>query len=149
MGYQIIRIIIVLFFLQLFTGYSAADSGATRLDPKGAISRRIAASKQDLFQAAEKILTIQGFKIRLRDEETGILSTAPSPMRLNLSDCECGLTMGSFEDERPLINLSIDVKTDQYVISIRAHIIGNYPKEQISERMIEDDLFDQVARYLD
>lgn len=147
MGNQIKRIVIVFFFFQVFAGYSAADADAT--NPESVISRSIVASKQDLFHAADKILAIQGFKIRLRNEKTGILSTAPSPMRLNLSGCECGLTMGPIEDERPIITVSIDVAADENLIFIQAHIIGKYPKKQISERMIQDDLFDQISRYLD
>ncbi len=38
---------------------------------------------------------------------------------------------------------------DDNLIAIQARIIGDYPKEQISEKMIEDDLFDRISRYLE
>ena len=52
------------------------------------------------------------------------------------------------EDRRPLINVLVEVNVDDNRLAIQSRIIGDYPKEQISEKMIEDDLFNQISRYL-
>lgn len=136
--------LIFLLFTQVFFEYPTAAIPAC--EPCG---RNIIATKQRLFDATKKILILQGFVIRSVDERSGTLTTAISPMRLSSSDCECGVTTSPAEDVRPVINVSIDVKTDDNWILIQTRIFGDYPKDRISERIIENDLFDQISRYLD
>ena len=70
-------------------------------------------------------------------------------MRVNVSGCNCEDKWLQEEDKRPIIDVSVNVRVDNNRIAVHAHIVGDYPKEQISEKMIEDDLFDQISRYLD
>ena len=111
--------------------------------------RQISATKQRLFHAARKILILQGFALEAADAHAGTLSTAVSPLRLSSSDCECGVTPGPAEDVRPIIRVAVDVQADDNRLLIRPRLFGDYPKAQISERMIADDLFDQIVRYLE
>ena len=139
-------ILAIILFAQLYAGYPVAGIPAAESENRG--SRKIAAAKNDLFHAAKKILVLQGFSIRKLDEESGTLSTEVSPMRLNVSDCECGVTMGPVEDTRPIIHVSVAVKVEDEKIYIHADIIGDYPRDKISQEIIEDDLFAQISGYL-
>ena len=71
-------------------------------------------------------------------------------MRLNLTECDCGLGGGApVKDNRPILHVSVALSVDHNRISIRATIDGDYPKDQISPKMIEDDLFDRIVQYLE
>lgn len=111
--------------------------------------RSLSGTKETLFNAAKKILVIQGFKVERLDATAGILETALSPMRLNLSGCDCGVSGGGpVEDTRPILHVAVAIAVDDNRISVRAAIEGEYPKDQVSPAIIEDDLFDQIAQYL-
>ena len=140
-------LLIILLSAQAFWGYS---SGAAQTpDTKKESGRKIVATKANLFHAAKKILVLNWYDFKTVDEAAGTLSTDVIPMRVNVSDCNCEDKWLKAEDKRPIINVSVDVRVDDNRIAIRARIIGDYPKEQISEKIIEDDLFDQISRYLD
>jgi len=146
MGSRASIMLITLLLAQAFLGYS---SGAAQTpDPKKESGRKIVATKAKLFHAAKKILVINGYEFKTIDEAAGTLSTDVTPMRVNVSGCNCEEKKWQAEDKQPIINVSVDVKVDDNWIAIQVHIIGDYPKEQISEKMIEDDLFDQILRYL-
>ncbi len=111
--------------------------------------RHLAAPKEALFKAAKTILRLQGFEIERLDEAAGILKTALSPMRLNLSGCDCGVGGGGAEqDTRPILLVGVAVAVDDNRISIGATIEGEYPEGQVPPAIIEDDLFNQIAQYL-
>ena len=137
-------ILITLFMTLAFSAFrpDAAQAG----DGYG---RQISATKERLFHAARKILILQGFELETVDAHAGTVSTAGSPLRLSSSDCECGVTLDPAEDIRPIINVAVDIQADDNRLLIRPRLFGDYPKAQISERMIADDLFDQIARYLE
>ncbi len=97
----------------------------------------------------KKILVLNWYDLKTIDEAAGTLTTEVAPMRVNASDCNCEEKKWQAEDKRPIVDVSVDVKVDDNLIAIQARIIGDYPKEQISEKMIEDDLFDQISRYLE
>jgi len=140
-------LLIFLFATQAFWGYS---SGVAKTpDPKQERGRKIVATKAKLFHAAKKILVLNWYDLKTIDEAAGTLTTEVAPMRVNASGCNCEEKKWQTEDKRPIINVSVAVEVDDNRIVIQARIIGDYPKEQISEKIIEDDLFDQVARYLD
>jgi len=112
--------------------------------------RHLFGTKPALYGAAKKILQIQGFEMEKQEAATGILKTASSPMRLNLTECDCGLGGGApVKDNRPILHVSVAISVDHNRISIRATIDGDYPKDQISPKMIEDDLFARIAQYLE
>jgi len=140
-------LLIILLSAQVFYGYSSGAAQAP--DSKNESGRKIVATKASLFHAAKKILILQGFEIQNLDEASGTISTDVAPMRVNVSGCDCEMKWWQEEDKRPIINVSVNIKVDDNRIAIQSHIIGNYPKEQISEKIIEDDLFDQISRYLD
>ena len=147
MGSRASILLIILLSAQVFWGYS---SGAAQTpDPNKESGRKIVATKASLFHAAKKILILQGFEIQNLDEASGALSTDVTPMRVSVSGCDCEMKWWQVEDRRPIISVSVDVEVDDNRIVIQAHIVGDYPKEQISEKIIEDDLFDQISRYLD
>ena len=137
----------ILLSAQVFWGYSSGAAQAS--DSKKESGRKIIATKASLFHAAKKILILQGFEIQNLDEASGALSTDVAPMRVSVSGCDCEMKWWQAEDRRPIINVRVEVNVDDNRIAIQARIIGDYPKEQISEKMIEDDLFDQISRYLD
>ena len=111
--------------------------------------RHLSAPKEALYHAAKTILVIQGFEMERQDVAEGILKTELSPMRLNLSGCDCGVGGGgAAQDTRPIIHVGVSVAVDHNRISIRATIQGEYPEDQVSPAVIEDDLFDQIAQYL-
>ena len=145
-GKRIKIFLVVVLFAQLSAAVSISENRVSGI--KKTDGRKIIAAKTDLFNAAKKILVLQGFRIRKLDEEAGTLSTSPVPMRVNVSDCECELTMGPLKDTRPIITVSVDVKVEENRISIGSSIIGDYPREQISEEIIEDDLFNRILQYL-
>jgi hypothetical protein len=129
-----------------------------RIDPSDAAGigaqeeswRHLSGTKAAIYGAAKKILQIQGFEMEKQAVEAGILITASSPMRLNLTECDCGLGGGSpVKDNRPILHVAVFVSVDLNRISIRATIDGDYPKDQISPKMIEDDLFDRIAQYME
>jgi hypothetical protein len=70
-------------------------------------------------------------------------------MRVNVSGCNCEELKWGMEDKRPIIDVLVEVRVDENRIAINARILGDYPKEQISEKMIEDDLLNQISRYLE
>ena len=147
MGKHARLLLIILFVTQVFGGYS---SGAAQTpDSKNDSIRKIVAKKARLFHAAKKILVLNGFEFNTLDEAAGSLSTAVTPMRVNVSGCNCEDEWLKAEDKRPIIKVSVDVKVDDNRIAIQARIIEEYPKEQISEKVIEDDLFDRISRYLE
>ena len=112
--------------------------------------RHLSGTKPALYAAAKKILQIQGFEMEKQEAVAGILITASSPMRLNLTECDCGLGGGApVKDNRPILHVSVALSVDHNRISIRATIDGDYPKDQISPKMIEDDLFDRIVQYLE
>ena len=112
--------------------------------------RHLSGTKPALYAAAKKILQIQGFEMKKQEAAAGILITASSPMRLNLTECDCGLGGGApVKDNRPILHVSVALSVDHNRISIRATIDGDYPKDQISPKMIEDDLFDRIVQYLE
>ena len=139
-------LLIILLSVQVSWGYLSVAARAA--DPKQERGRKIAATKAELFQAAKKILVLNSYELKAFDEAAGAVSTEAVPMRINVSGCDCDMIKWQAKDKRPIINVSVDVKVDDNRIAIQAHIIGDYPKEQISEKMIEDDLFDQILRYL-
>ena len=147
MGKHARLLLIILLSAQAFWGYSSGDAQAS--DPKKESGRKIIATKASLFHAAKKILILQGFEIQNLNEASGTLSTDVTPMRVSVSGCDCEMKWWQEEDKRPIINVSVNIKVDDNRIAIQARIIGDYPKEQISEKIIEDDLFDQISRYLD
>ena len=117
-------------------------------DPNIESGRAIAATKVRLFQAAKKILILNYYELKAFDEEAGTLATKVASMRVNVSGCDCEMMKWQGEDRRPLIIVSVNVQVNDNRIAIKASIIGDYPKEQISEKIIEDDLFNQISRYL-
>lgn len=135
----------IIFYIAVFLLPSNADSVITGKETW----RSLSGNKEDLYKAAKTILVIQGFEMKRLDETAGILETALSPMRLNLSGCECGTAGGPIEDTRPLIHVAVAVAVEDNRISIRAAIKGDYPKNQVSPAIIEDDLYDQIVRYLE
>ena len=139
-------LLIILLLAQAFCG-NLSGAAQTSSSEKEA-GRKIVATKARLFHAAKKILMLQGFEIKAVDEAAGAVSTDVTPMRVNVSGCDCEMNRWQTEDRRPIINVSVDVNVDDNRIAIQARIIGDYPKEQISEKMIEDDLFNQISRYL-
>ena len=147
MGNRAKILLTILLLAQTFWGYSAAKTQASGLDKSG--RRKIMATKPVLFQAAKKILILQGFEIQNHDQAAGTVSTEITPMRVNASGCDCEMNKWQTKDRRPIVNVRVDVIVDDNRIAIQARIIGDYPKEQISEKMIEDDLFDQISQYLD
>lgn len=136
----------ILLLAQMLGGHPATETRASGLDKPN--SRKLVGTKATLFHAAKKILILQGFEIQNLDEAAGILSTDVTPMRVNLSGCDCEMNRWQAEDRGPIINVLVDVIVDENRIAIEARIIGDYLKEQISEKIIEDDLFDQISRYL-
>ena len=146
MGSRARILLIILLSAQAFWGYSSG--GAQTPDSDKESGRKIIATKARLFHAAKKILMLQGFEIKAVDEASGTVSTDVTPMRVNVSGCDCEMNRWQTEDRRPLINVRVEVNVDDNRIAIQARIIGDYPKEQISEKMIEDDLFNQISRYL-
>lgn len=147
MGNRVIILLATLLLAQTFWGYSATETQASGLDKPG--SRKLIGTKATLFYAAKKILILQGFEIQNLDEAAGTVSTDVTPMRVNVSGCDCEMNWWQAEDPRPIINVLVDIFVGDNSIAIQARIIGDYLKEQISEKMIEDDLFDQISRYLD
>ena len=147
MGKHARILLIILLAIQIFWGYSSGD--AQTPDPKKESGRKIVATKAKLFHVAKKILVLNWYDFKTVDEAAGTLSTDVTPMRVNVSGCNCEEKKWQTKDKRPIIDVSVDVKVDDNRIAIRARIIGDYPKEQISEKIIEDDLFDQISRYLD
>jgi len=146
MGYLLKTLLAILLLSQLFGGHSATETQASDLDQSN--SRKLIATKSTLFRAAEKILILQGFEILNLDEAAGIVSTDVTPMRVNVSGCDCEMNNWQKKDQRPIINVRVDVIVNDNRIAIQACISGDYREEQISEKMIEDDLFDQISRYL-
>ena len=147
MGKHARLLLIILFVTQVFWGNS---SGVAKTpDPKQERGRKIVATKAKLFHAAKKILVLNWYDLKTIDEAAGSLSTAVTPMRVNVSGCNCEEKKWQAEDKRPIVDVSVDVQVDDNRIVIQARIIGDYPKERISEKIIEDDLFDQISRYLD
>jgi hypothetical protein len=139
-------LLIFLFATQAFGGYS---SGVAKTpDSKNDSIRKITATKAKLIHAAKKILVLNWYDLKTIDEAAGTLSTDVTSMRVNASDCNCEEKKWQAEDKRPIINVSVAVEVDDNRIVIQARIIGDYPKEQISEKIIEDDLFDQISHYL-
>ncbi len=136
----------ILLLVQAFWGYSSGAAQTSSSEKEA--GRKIVATKAKLFHAAKKILILQGFEIQNLDEASGTVSTDVTPMRVNVSGCDCEMNRWQTEDRRPIINVRVDVNVDDNRIAIQARIIGDYPKEQISEKMIEDDLFNQISRYL-
>ena len=147
MGKNARILLIILMSVQAFWGYSTGEAQAS--DPKKESGRKIVATKANLFHAAKKILVLNWYDLKTVDEAAGTVSTDVTSMRVNVSDCNCEEKKWQAEDKRSIINVSVDIKVDDNRIAIRARIIGDYPKEQISEKIIEDDLFDQISRYLD
>ena len=147
MGKHARILLIILLTIQIFWGYSSGAAQAS--DPKKESGRKIVATKANLFHAAKKILVLNGYDLKTIDETAGTLSTDVIPMRVNVSDCNCEDKWLKAEDKRPIIDVSVDVEVDDNRIAVQARIVGDYPKEQISEKIIEDDLFDQISRYLD
>jgi len=140
-------LLITLLLAQAFWGYSTGEAQAS--DPKKESGRKIVATKASLFHAVKKILVLNGYDFKTLDEAAGTVSTDVTPMRVNVSGCDCEMIRWQTEDKRPIIKVSVEVDVDDNMISIHARIIGDYPKEQISEKTIEDDLFDQISLYLD
>ena len=141
-----------IFLVSLFTAQAfwLVSGLAQAPDSKNASGRKITASKAELFHGAKKILLMQMFEIKIADEASGTISTDATAMRVNTAaDCDCEMIKWQEEDTRPVIKVSVNIKVDDNWITIKANITGDYPKEQISERMIEDDLFNQISRYLE
>jgi len=42
-----------------------------------------------------------------------------------------------------------DIYVSENTLSIKANIHGTYPEEKASEKIIENDFFNQISRYLD
>ncbi len=147
MGKNARILLIILMSVQAFWGYSTGEAQAS--DPKKESDRKIVATKANLFHAAKKILVLNWYDLKTVDEAAGTVSTDVTPMRVSVSGCDCEMNRWQTEDRRPIINVRVDVNVDDNRIAIQARIIGDYPKEQISEKTIEDDLFDQISRYLD
>jgi hypothetical protein len=139
--------VVITTLILLFTGFTFAEIRTSEHDTEN--DRLVAASKQDLFRAAKKILVLQTFQIQQSDERLGIISTAISPMRVVVDECECGLTQSFGEDRRPIINVSVNIRISENRVAIKAKIHGGYPKNLVTEEMIETDLFHQISRYLD
>jgi len=137
----------ILLLAQAFWGYSSGAAQTSSSEKEA--GRKIVATKAKLFHAAKKILVLNWYDLKTVDEAAGTVSTDVTPMRVNVSGCNCEDKWLKAEDKRPIINVSVDIKVDDNRIAIQARIIGDYPKEQISEKIIEDDLFDQILRYLD
>lgn len=138
--------IFMLFFSVVCVGPALAKGVGAEKEPW----RHLSGTKPALYAAAKKILQIQGFEMEKQEATAGILKTASSPMRLNLEECDCGLGGGgAAKDTRPILHVSVDISVDHNRISICATIDGDYPKDQISPKMIEDDLFDRIAQYLE
>jgi hypothetical protein len=138
---------ILFIMFSCFSGYQFFSVSASGHEKES--ERAIAASKVDLFNAAKKILVILGFNLIKVDKKHGLLSTEPSPMRLAVDDCECASNLGPVEDTRPIINVSVDIRIEENIVMIRATIHGEYPEDQVTEKMIETDLLDQISRYVD
>jgi hypothetical protein len=146
MGRHARLLLIILFGTQVLGGYSSGAAQAP--DSKNESGRKIAATKAELFHGAKKILMLNGYKFKTIDEAAGTVSTETTSMRVNASDCDCEMIKWQTEDKRPIINVSVDVKVDDSRITIHALIIGDYPKDRISEKMIEEGLFNQISHYL-
>jgi hypothetical protein len=125
-------------------------SDAAGVGPQEESWRNLSGTKAAIYGAAKKILQIQGFEMEKQAAEAGILITASSPMRLNLTECDCGLGGGgAVKDNRPILHVSVSISVELKRILIRATIDGDYPKDQISPKMIEDDLFDRIVQYME
>ena len=143
------RFVIITTLIWLSIGYTFADILTSGREAEKEKNRVLTASKTDIFHAAKKILVLHAFQIGQLDEKLGIISTAISPMRVVVDECECGLTPSPGEDRRPIINVSVDIRISENRVAIKAKIHGDYPKDQVTEEMIETDLFHQISRYLD
>ncbi len=137
----------IITLIWLSTGYTFAEIRTSEHETEN--GRVLTASKTDLFNTAKKIMVLNAYQIQQLDEKMGIISTAISPMRVVVDECECGLTPSPGEDRRPVINVSVDIRISENRVAIEAKIHGDYPKDQITEEMIETDLFHQISRYLD
>ena len=139
-------LIFMLFCFAVYVGTADATGVGAQKEPW----RHLSGTKSALYGAAKKILEIQGFEMEKQEAVAGILKTASSPMRLNLKECDCGLGGGEpVKDNRPILHVSVAISVGRNRISIRATIDGDYPKDQISPKTIEDDLFDRIAQYLE
>jgi len=147
MGKHARLLLIILFVTQVFWGGYSSVAAQTS-DPKKESGRKIAATKAELFHGAKKILMLNGYELKSIDEVAGAVSTETTSMRVNASDCDCEMIKWQAEDKRPIINVSVDVKVDDNRIAIHALIIGDYPKDRISEKIIEEGLFNQISHYL-
>lgn len=141
----IFKILLLLVFT--FWGYSSVV--AQKTVPKNETGLKIVATKEKLFHAAKKILVLNWYELKTLDEASGVLLTKVTPMRVNVDGCNCEDKWLKAEDQRPIIDVKVNVRVDDNWIAIKARIIGDYPKEQISVKAIESDLFEQISRYLD
>ncbi len=94
-------------------------------------------------------MALNGRDLESIDEAAGIISTKITPMRVNVSGCDCEIIKWKKKDTRPLIDVSVVVGVKNDWMAVRAHIIGNYPKDQISGKIIEEDLLKQFSWYLE
>ena len=140
-------LLVLLFAIQILWGYSPGVSQTP--DPKKGSSGKVVGTKAEIFHAVRKILIADGYDLKIIDEAAGTLSTDVTPMRVNVSGCDCEMLRWTTEDKRPIIKVTVDVKVDDNWIAVQVRILGDYPKEQISERMIENDLFNQISHYLE
>jgi hypothetical protein len=136
----------MLFCISVFAGPGHATEAVAQKESW----RPLSGKQPAIYAAAKKILQIQGFEMEKDEAASGVLITDVSPMRLNLTDCDCGLGGGApAKDNRPILYVSVTVFVDHNRIAIRATIDGDYPKDQVSPKKIEDDLFGQIETYLE
>lgn len=86
------------------------------------------ATKSEIFLATNKIFALEGFKIIVTDEKTGIISTSPKLMDLTENDCDCGSTFGLpyIKDKRTRTWLSLNAIIEDGSLILKANIKGQY-----------------------
>ena len=97
----------------------------------------VTASKADLMRSAKQVLVTEGFQITNSDEAGGIISTAPTNLKVTPEQADCGTTMGIdyLKDKRTATRVGYGVIADEGKLTVKATIEGEYKPGDVTQNI--------------
>lgn len=82
----------------------------------------------EVFRAAVRAVTEDGYQVTLADPAQGLISTAPKSLRVTPEEADCGTTMGLdyLKDNRTATRAGFNIMVSERGLLVRATIEGEY-----------------------
>lgn len=92
--------------------------------PKAELPAAVSGEKDELFQAAKRVLLREGYVIRYTDVYTGNIITSPKPMKLEKGIADCGKIVGAPAElsSNVAIKVALNLMIDDNNIDAKAEI---------------------------